>query len=101
MAIIHRAPVAITIGSYTAILATTYARHVEIQEDGAAAPAGIRVRWPDGVIETYTPAEQPVILLGDKAGVLGAGANFAVPNTKYCDVESVAATGSIKVTEWN
>lgn len=109
-----QAPIALTSGAYTAITAKAYARKVRIEEDGLAAPAGITVQWPNGNVDTYTPAQQPIILenpgggagacIGVPADVPNGGASYVGASraaTVYCNVKSVGATGSLRVTEIN
>jgi hypothetical protein len=108
-----QAPIALTSGAFTPITAKTYARKVLIAEDGLVAPGGITVQWPNGNTDTYTPAQQPVVLEnpgGGSGGFLGVPADSpAVQSyvglsraaTVYCSVKSVGATGSLRVTEEN
>jgi hypothetical protein len=105
MSVQVQAPIALTTGAYTTISAAAFARYVEIAEDGSVAPAGIVVKWPNGNVDTYTPAQQPV-RIGNPGG--GGGALVGCPSyqtgvtaTQYCQVKSVAATGSLRVSEWN
>lgn len=111
MARIVQTPLAVTSGANTPVVAKTFARYVEIEEDGAAAPAGIVITWPNGAVTTHTPAQQPVVL-GNKGGALGAPTSPAIgvpanynggggPATVYCSVKSVGATGAVRVSEWN
>lgn len=101
-----QAPIALTSGAYTQINAGAFSRYTEIAEDGSVAPAGIVVLWPNGHTVTYTPAQQPV-KIGNPGG--GAGPFVGCPAdsargalaTPYCQVKSVAATGSLRVSETN
>lgn len=102
----YQALVAVATGAYTPITASTWARYVEIAEDGAAAPGGIRVKWPNGTVDTYTPSMQPV-KIGNPSGNTGpfvgapADAISGRAATQYCQIESVGATSSIRVMEQN
>jgi hypothetical protein len=103
MAVQVQAPIAVTTGAYTNISSAAFARYVEIAEDGTVAPAGLRVKWPNGNVDTYTPAQQPI-----KIGTPEGRAFVGVPSyttgviaTLYCQIESVAATGSVRVSEYN
>lgn len=106
-----QAPIALTSGAYTPITAKAFARKVTIEEDGLVAPAGITVQWPNGNVDTYTPAQQPIIIAnpgGGAGGFVGVPAQAtSFPGgtgpaaTLYCNVKSVAATGSLRVSEDN
>ena len=96
----------VTSGTPVALTAETFARYVEIAEDGSGAAAGLVVKWPNGNTATYTPSMQPI-----KIGTLdGSGPAVGVPAnyngmggaaTQYCTVESVAATTIVRVSETN
>lgn len=96
----------VTSGTPVAIKAKTFARYVEIAEDGSGAAAGLVVTWPNGSTATYTPAMQPIKIgtqdgcgpfVGVPANYNGAGGSA----TLYCTVESVAATTVVRVSETN
>lgn len=96
----------VTSGTPVALKAKTFARYVEIAEDGSGAAAGLVVTWPNGNTATYTPAMQP-IKIGKDNGTgpfVGVPANYNGANgaaTTYCTVESVAATTVVRVSETN
>jgi len=109
--------IAVTSGAYTAINASTFARYVEIEEDGSGPPAGILVEmpvpdgkggWlPNGNPFELTAAQQP-LRIGNPGGgagpFVGAPAGGSSPNaiaTTYCFIKSVGATSKIQVRETN
>jgi len=111
MATLHQTPIAVTSSADVTISASTFARYVEIQEDGAGAAAGLKVTWPNGAVSEYTPSMQP-ICIGNKGGALGGGHQplAGVPTnyngnggaaTTYCTIRSLGANTQVRVTEWN
>lgn len=96
----------VTSGTPVPLKAKTFARYVEIAEDGSGAAAGLVVTWPNGNTATYTPAMQPIKIgtLDGSGPLVGAPANYngmGGAATQYCTVESVAATTVVRVTETN
>jgi len=99
----------VTSGTQVPIVAKIFASYVEIAEDGSGVAAGLKVTWPNGSVSEYTPAMQPVTI-GSKEHIgrgplVGSpanynGATFAAPATPYCQVESIAATTVVRVSEW-
>lgn len=106
MGIQVQAPISVTSGTPVALTAKTFARYVEITEDGSGAAAGLAVTWPNGHVAEYTPAMQP-IRIGTQDGcgpLVGAPASYngmGGAATQYCTVESLGATTEVRVTEWN
>jgi hypothetical protein len=120
MGVALQTPIAVTSGAFTAITASTFARYVEIWEDGAGPPAGMKVQmpvraaasagggWvPDGNTVLLTPAMQP-LKIGNPGGGGGpfvgspaGGPSLNAPASIYCYVESVGATSTIQVRETN
>lgn len=101
-----QAPIAVTSGAQTAIIAKTFARYVEIAEDGSGVAAGLKVTWPSGNVSEYTPAMQPIkIGTVDGSGPLvGCPANYNALGgaaTQYCQIESMGANTNVRVSEWN
>lgn len=108
-----QAPIAInaTSGAYVTISAAAYARAVEISEDGSGDGAGLTVKWPNGNVVNYPPAQQP-IKIANPGG--GAGGFVGVPSqptnfpggtgpaaTVYCQIKSMGAATAVRVTEDN
>jgi hypothetical protein len=96
----------VTSGTPVAITAKTFARYVEIAEDGSGAAAGLVVKWPNGNTSTYTPGMQPIKIgtIDGSGPLVGVPANYngmGGSATQYCTVESVAATTVVRVSEWN
>jgi hypothetical protein len=100
-------------GANVALTAMTFARYVEIQEDGPSANwQGLTVTWPNGSVDNYPATGEPIVI-GNKAGALGGSGGPLVgvpanyngsnnPATTYCNVKSLTATAtSVHVTEWN
>ena len=119
MALIVQPVIAVTSGAYTPITASTFARYVEIEEDGSGPPAGILVEMPvdaaasagggkipDGNPFELTTAMQP-LRIGNPGG--GAGPFVGSPADSargalasiYCYIKSVGATSKIQVRETN
>ena len=96
----------VTSGAQVAITANTFARYVEIAEDGSGAAAGLKVTWPNGSVSEYTPAMQP-IKIGTQDGsgpLVGSPSNYngmGGSATQYCTVESLGATTVVRVSETN
>lgn len=104
MAQVIQTLVAVTNAAYVAINASTFARYVEIAEDGAAI-GGLKVKWNNGTITTYTAAQQPIKIgntpLAASALVgVPADANNGRSATQYCQIESVGANSNVRVTEY-
>ena len=101
-----QAPIAVTSGTPVALTAHTFARYVEIAEDGSGSAAGLAVTWPNGHISEYAPSQQP-IKIGTQDGsgpLVGTPLNFNGPNTpatQYCTVESLGANTYVRISEFN
>ena len=99
-------PIAVTSAAQVAITAKTFARYVEITEDGSGSAAGLKVTWPKGSVSEYTPAMQPIkIGTVDGSGPLvGVPANYngaGGAGTQYCTIESMGAATQVRVSETN
>jgi len=103
---INQAPVAVTSATGVPIIAKTFARYVEIQEDGLGTQAGLQVTWPNGNVDNFSPAMQPIKLgtIDGSGPLVGAPANYnglGGPATVYCTVKSLGAATSVTTSEWN
>jgi hypothetical protein len=105
LAPVQPAPVQYTLppgGAWIDIPATIFARRVKISEDGSvSAFAGFSLKFSNGVVEGYTPDQQPAVL-GDE-NVSGAGGGMflgmpaqtgsnARPADLYCQASSQLGT---------
>ena len=103
-----QAPQAVTSAVQVAMVAKAFASYVEIAEDGSGSQAGLKVTWPNGSVDYYTPAMQP-IAIGSKDHIgrgplVGCPANYngaGQAGTTYCTVESMGADTVVRVSEWN
>ncbi len=106
MGIQVQAPIAVTSAAEVPLTAHTFARYVEIAEDGSGTAAGLKVTWPNGNVSIYTPAMQP-ITIGTKDGsgpAVGVPANYnnlGGSATVYCNVESLSTNTAVRISEWN
>ena len=100
-------PQAVTSLAQVAMSAAIFASYAEIAEDGSGAAAGLKVTWPNGSVDNYPPAQQP-ITIGSKEHI-GRGPMVGVPAnynggggaaTQYCTVESMGADTKVRVSEW-
>lgn len=105
LAPVQPAPVQYTLpagGAWVDIPATIFARQVRISEDGSvSAFAGFSLKFSNGVIEGYTPDQQPAVLGDAVVNRVGAG-NFlgmpaqdgsnARPADLYCQASSQIGT---------
>ena len=115
MATLVQAPTAVngSAGANVNLIAKTFARYAEVQEDGPSANwQGLTITWPNGNVDNYPPSAEPVTLAGNKPGVGGAtGPLVGMPAgalspanaaTVYAQVKSLTATAtSVHVTEVN
>ena len=99
--------IAVSSTPQVSLRAATFTSYVEIAEDGFVALAGLKVTWPNGSVDNYTPAQQP-ITIGSKEHI-GRGPMVGVPAnynggggaaTQYCTVESMGADTKVRVSEW-
>ena len=106
MARLNQAPIAVTSAAYVPMTAKAFARYVEIQEDGSGTQSGLKVTWPNGNVDEFTPAMQP-IKIGTQDGsgpLVGVPANYngmGGAATTYCSVEAIGATTAVTISEWN
>jgi hypothetical protein len=106
MARLNQAPIAVTTAAFVPMVAKTFARYVEIQEDGLGTQSGLKVTWPNGNVDYFTPVMQP-IKIGTQDGsgpLVGCPANynsFGGVGTVYCTVEALTAATSVIISEWN
>lgn len=106
---IVQAAASVTSAAQVNVVAEIFASYVEISEDGSGAAAGLKVTWPNGNVVNYTPAQQP-ITIGSKDHIgrgplVGTPVNYngtgpAAPATLYCQLESMGATTSVRISEW-
>ena len=61
-------PQAVTSAVQVALIAKIFASYVEIAEDGSGAAAGLKVTWPNGSVDNYTPAQQPITIKTTQSG---------------------------------
>lgn len=125
MGVVRQAPIAVngSGGALTPILASTFARYVELLEDGAT-PQGLTILWPNGTTTNHPPSQEPIVVAGNKGGALGGPIGPCVgvpaggmvpalpkpgggtipqsPATQYCQVKSLTATATaVHVDEYN
>ena len=106
-----QAPIAVTSATYVPITAKAFSRYTEIAEDASVPAAGLLVLWPNGNVDNYAPADQP-IKIGNPGG--GAGPFVGVPAqassfpggvgpaaTVYCNIKSMGANTAVRVSENN
>ena len=100
-------PQAVTSAVQVSMVAKAFASYAEISEDGSGSQSGLKVTWPNGHVDYYTPAQQP-ITVGSKEHI-GRGPFVGVPanyngagqaGTTYCTVESMGADTVVRVSEW-
>ena len=101
-----QAPIAVTSGTPVALTAHTFARYVEITEDGSGSAAGLAVTWPNGSVSEYTPAMQPIKIgtIDGSGPLVGVPANYSGATnaaTQYCTVESMGADTKVRISETN
>ena len=106
MARLNQAPIAVTSGAFVPMTAHTFARYVEIQEDGLGTQSGLKVTWPNGTVDNFTPAMQPIKIgtIDGSGPLVGAPANYNGKGgaaTVYCTVEALGAATSVTISEWN
>jgi hypothetical protein len=99
-------PIAVTSAAQVPITAKTFARYVEIAEDGSGSATGLKVTWPNGSVSEYTPAMQPIKIgtIDGSGPLVGSPLNYngpSTPATVYCNVESMGAATEVRVTEIN
>jgi hypothetical protein len=106
-----QAPIAVTSAAYVPLTAKTFARGAAIAEDSSGSAAGLQVLWPNGNVDYYQPSQQPIIignivpngvgpLVGSPAGWNGLSAANC-PATVYCQVKSMGAATTVRVSETN
>ena len=101
-----QAPIAVTSATPVAITAKAFSRYTEITEDGSGAMAGLKVTWPNGSVDSYTPAQYPIKIgtQGGAGGFVGVPANYnggTVAATQYCTLVSLGANTYVRVSEYN
>jgi hypothetical protein len=108
---VYLQPTQYAIAGATAIPCTKWARRVVIAEDGAvAAPSGLSVLYPNGVVVGYSPAQEPVVITDQAAAGAGQGRIVARPaNTGYpphaadvyCVITPLAGATVVNVWEYD
>ena len=99
-------PIAVTNAAFVPMTAATFARYVEIAEDGSGAAAGLKVTWPNGSVSEYTPAMQPIKIgtLDGSGPLVGVPANYNGAGgvaTTYCTAESMGVSTFVRISETN
>jgi hypothetical protein len=98
-------------GAGTALVANSFARYVEIQEDGSGTAVGLVYTDQNGTVTNYPPSQQP-IKIGNPAGGLGGatGPLLGVPAnynggggaaTSFGSVKSMSGTTAVRVSEYS
>ena len=100
--------IALTSGAYANVNATIFSRGYSLQEDDSVTAGGIIVKWPNGTVDEYSAAHQPVNVgmtggtgVGPLTGVPAGGMTPTATATQYCQVKSVSATSTLRLTEYN
>lgn len=109
----------VTSAADTPILAATFARGFQIEEEADGAAAGLQITWPDGSIGKYVVGDEPITAgnvtgsgMGPIIGIPPGGMNPSLPMpggntqpaspaTQYCLVRSLGATTIVRCTEFS